>query len=290
MQHRRSQGPPSIITALPPSFMFTSTTITTDPDTDQWHWQLTQPAVSEGGQISLRGLPPVVVLEVLFGVQQRVRGGAKILDVTLRTVCNTLRREQVPQVAACPAQRVPGKPARALLAALGCHVRRALTDPGRERAGDSWDLALFGHRGRLSFTGISQPWLAHAAKAWAGEQLPRHRGGGASNVRTKVNALARLAESLRIRDDHGLSPDRPGRDLPTEIMAVLCANLDSLHPAEVRTATQLGIDTGRRPEDTLNLPLDCCSATSRAPPCWSMTTPKPTGSAAACRSARRPLR
>ena len=58
------------------------TTITTDPDTDQRHWQLTQPAVSEGGQISLRGLPPVVVLEVLFGVQQRVRGGAKILDVT----------------------------------------------------------------------------------------------------------------------------------------------------------------------------------------------------------------
>jgi integrase len=238
----------------------------------------------------------------------------------------------VRQVAACPAQRVPGKPARALLAALGCHVRRALTDPGHERAGDSWDLALFGHRGRLSFTGISQPWLTQSAKGWAGEELPRHRGGGASNVRTKVNALARLAESLRIRADHGLVPERlgrpdieaflnrlaylestgtisryhrnttcrgaraalagiralgltrpgrvaaglpgdfalgrddipaeahrgePGRDLPTEIMAVLCANLDSLHPAEVRTATQLGIDTGRRPEDILNLPLDC---------------------------------
>src|SRR5450759_2307816 len=290
MQHRRSQGPPSIITALPPSFMFTSTTITTDPDTDQRHWQLTQPAVSEGGQISLRGLPPVVVLEVLFGVQQRVRGGAKILDVTLRTVCNTLRREQVPQVAACPAQRVPGKPARALLAALGCHVRRALTDPGHER------------------------------------------GGGASNVRTKVNALARLAESLRIRADHGLVPERlgrpdieaflnrlaylestgtisryhrnticrgaraalagiralgltrpgrvaaglpgdfalgrddipaeahrgePGRDLPPEIMAVLSANLDGLRPAELKAAIQIGIDTGRRPEDILNLPLEC---------------------------------
>jgi len=45
---------------------------------------------------------------------------------------------------------------------------------------------------------------------------------------------------------------KSGRDLPTEIMAVLSANLDSLHPAEVRTATQLGIDTGRRPEDILN--------------------------------------
>ena len=38
---------------------------------------------------------------------------------------------------------------------------------------------------------------------------------------------------------------------------MLCAHLDSLHPVEVRTATQIGIDTGRRPEDILNLPVDC---------------------------------
>ena len=305
------------------------TTVTTDPDADQRHWQLTQPAVSQGGEVSLRGLAPLVVVEVLFGVQQRVRGGAQIVEVPLRAVGNMLRREQATQIAACPAECVTaGKPARQLLTALGCHVRRALADPGRERAGDSWDLALFGHRGRLSFTGISQPWLAHAAKAWAGEQLPRHRGAGASNVRIKVNAVARLSESLRVRDDHGLSPDRlgrpdieaflnrlaylestgtisryhhnvicrgvraalsgiralgltrpgrvaaglpgdfaigrddipaeahrgePGRDLPPEIMAVLSANLDGLRPAELKAAIQIGIDTGRRPEDILCL-------------------------------------
>lgn len=307
-------------------------TVTADPDTDQRHWQLTQPAVAQGGQVSLRGLPPLMVIEILFGVQARVRGGAKILDVTLRTVCDTLRREQAPAIAACPVDLVPGKPARALLTALVRHVRRALTDPAREQAGQVWDLGVFGHRGRLSFTGISQPWLAQAAKAWAGEELPRHRGGGASNVRTKVNALARLSESLRVRHDHGLAPERlgrpdieafcnrlaylesngtisryhrgvicrgvraavsgiralgltrpgqaaaglpgdfalgrgdipaeaqrgePGRDLPAQIMAMLCANLESLHPAEVRTATQLGIDTGRRPEEILTLPLNC---------------------------------
>lgn len=309
------------------------TTITADPRTDQRRWQLTEPAVSQGGQVSLRGLPALVVVEMLFGLQQRVRGGAKILDVSLRTVCDTLRRQQAPQIAVCPAELVPGgKPPRQLLAAIVRHVRRALADPDRERAGDSWDLALFGHRGRLSFTGISQPWLAQAAKVWAGEQLPRHRGGGASNVRTKVNALAGLSESLRGRDDHGQWPERlgrpdieaflnrlaylestgtisryhrnticrgtraalsgiralgltratgvaaglpgdfalgcadipaeaqrgePDRDLPARIMTVLCANLDSLQPAEVRTATQIGIDTGRRPEEILALPLDC---------------------------------
>ena len=41
------------------------------------HWQLTQPAVSEGGQVSLRGLPPLVVVQMLAGMQQRTLGGAR---------------------------------------------------------------------------------------------------------------------------------------------------------------------------------------------------------------------
>ena len=40
-------------------------------------------------------------------------------------------------------------------------------------------------------------------------------------------------------------------------MAVLCTNLDTLEPVEVRVATQIGIDTGRRPEDILALPCNC---------------------------------
>jgi hypothetical protein len=138
--------------------------VAADADIDRWHWQATQSAVAEGGQISLRGLPPLVVTEVLFSAQQHVRGGGKIYDATLRAVCDTLRREQAPTVTTCPVESVPGKPARALLTAMARDVRRALTDPARERAGDDWDLAVFGHPGRLSFTGISQPWLARAAK------------------------------------------------------------------------------------------------------------------------------
>ena len=61
------------------------------------------------------------------------------------------------------------------------------------------------------------------------------------------------------RGDIPARPERgePGRDLPPEIMAALCASLDSLQPAEARTAIQIAIDTGRRPEDILALPLDC---------------------------------
>jgi integrase len=308
------------------------TTVTADPEVDERHWRRTQGAVAEGGQVSLRGLPPLVVVEVLFGLQQRTRGDAKVNDVSLRAVSDALRRHQVASIAACEADHVSGKPARALLRALAAHVRRALADPGSEQVKDVWDLAVFGHLGRLSFTGIGQPWLRLAAKRWASEQLPRHRGGGAGKVREKLSSLGRLSEVLRLRHDHGdlpaalgrpdienflnrlaycesagtISRDRrvvvcrdvravlvgiralgltragqpaaglgedftigcgdipaepepgePGRDLPPEVMRVLCDNLDTLQPAEVKTAVQIGIDTGRRPEDILDLPLDC---------------------------------
>ena len=309
-------------------------TVTVDPGTDERHWRLAEPAVAEGGQVSLRGLPALVVIEVLLGIQQRTRDGAKVKDGNLRAVGDTLRREQAASVRSCPADRVPGKPARSLLRALERDVRRALSDPGSEQEKDTWDLGVFGHPGRLAFTGIAQPWLRQSVKQWAAEELPRHRGAGSSNVRSKVNALARLSESIRARPDHGDLPaalgradienflnrlaylestgkisryhrnvvcrgaraaltgvralgltragkpaaglpdvfaigigdipaepvrGEPGRDLPPEIMAVLCTNLDSLEPAEVKAATQIAIDTGRRPEDIIDLPLDCLS-------------------------------
>ena len=302
------------------------------PDLDAGQWQLSEPAVAEGGQVSLRGLPPLVVVQVLFGAWQRTRGGAKITDTDLRAACRALGRQHVTSIEECGVGQVPGKPVRSLLNALVRHVRQALASPASEQAKDTWDLAIFGHPGRLSFTGIAQPWLRQAAKWWAAEELPRHRGAGASNVREKINALGRLSESLRSRPDHGDLPaalgradienflarlgylesagtisryhrnvicrgtrailagiramgltrpgqaaaalpgdvvigagdipaqaerGEPGRDLPPEIMTVLCASLDTLQPAEVKAATQIAIDTGRRPEDILGLPLDC---------------------------------
>jgi hypothetical protein len=132
----------------------------TTPELDRRWWQVRESGVAAPGQVNLRAMPALVVIEVLFGIQQRVRGGAKITDVDLRVLCDALRRQQITSIEAGEVERVLTRPVRSLLNAVTRHVRRALADPGRERAGDSWDLALFGHRGRLSFTGISQPWLA----------------------------------------------------------------------------------------------------------------------------------
>ena len=303
------------------------------PGTDQARWDLTCPAVAEPGRVSLRGLPPLVVVQVLAGLQHRVQvQGAKVTDVTLRAVCDGLRRQHAASVVTADPEQVTGKATRSLLRALARHARVALADPAREQLADTWDLAVFGHPGGLSFTAITQSWLREAVKAWAAEELPRHRGGGASKVREKVSAAARLSESLRCRDDRGEDPQslgrpdaetflnrlgylesagtisryqrnvicrgarlvltgirslgltrpgrpaaglpgdftvgisdipadpvrgEPGRDLPAEVMSRLCSALDALEPAEARTAIAIAIDTGRRPEDILGLPLDC---------------------------------
>ncbi|MFD8340545.1 hypothetical protein ACFV42_49415 [Streptomyces solisilvae] len=60
-------------------------------------------------------------------------------------------------------------------------------------------------------------------------------------------------------------PDEPedaeaGKDLPDEVMRQLCDNLDLLEKAnsrEFRVATELMIDTGRRPDEICRLPWDC---------------------------------
>jgi integrase len=302
------------------------------PGLDHRWWRVRESGVAEPGQVNLRAIPALVIVEVLFGIQARVRGGAKVTDGELRVLCDALRRQRITSIETDEVELIGNKPLRSLLNAVTCHVRRALADPSSEQAKDVWDLAIFGHRGNLSFIGIAQPWLAQAAKRWAAVQLPRHRGRGAARVRGEINGLGLLSEYLGCRPDRGLGaavlgrrdvegflnrlgylestgaisryrrnsicrdvrevlagiralgltrpggpaaglagdfaiergdipagpqPREPGRDLPPEIMAMLCANLDTLEPPEVKVATQLGIDTGRRPEDILGLPLNC---------------------------------
>src|SRR5664279_1802856 len=183
----------------------------TTPGLDPGWWQLRESGVAAPGQVNLRAMPALVVIEVLFGVQQRVRGGAKITDVDLRVLCDALRRQQITSIQAGEVERVLTRPVRSLLNAVTRHVRRALADPGGEQAKDVWDLAIFGHHGNLSFTGIAQPWLAQAAKRWAAEQLPRHRGRGAARVRGKINGLGLLSEYLLCRSDRGLVAAGLGR-------------------------------------------------------------------------------
>ena len=45
-------------------------------------------------------------------MHRRTLGRAKITDVNLQAVCDTLRRQPAASIEACDASHVPGKPAR----------------------------------------------------------------------------------------------------------------------------------------------------------------------------------
>ena len=118
---------------------------------DERWWRATEPGVAEPGQVNLRALPPLVVVEVLAGLQTRLREGLRLTDVVLRAVGDTLRRQQAASIHDCDPGLAPGKRARSVLRAFARDARRALADPGTEQVKDSWDLAIFGRPGTLSF-------------------------------------------------------------------------------------------------------------------------------------------
>jgi integrase len=303
---------------------------------DEAAWRLTEPPVPRSGQVSLAGLNPAVVIEVLSGLQQRTRQGVKTHDSILRAVCDDARRQQVTSLAALAIPASRGNGYASVVRTLITLARRGMSGPETETAKDIWDMTLFGHRGRLSFTAITQPWLRQAAKIWAAADLPRRRGrSGGDKTRHYISSLALLSQSLRQRADRGEDPaalrrgdieaflarlswlhasgeiseltrvlacrevrkllaaarqlgatraggpaaglsdqfalhrddmpdepehGEPGRDLPAEIMRQICEHLPALAAPHIRTATEILIDTGRRPEDVLALPLDCLAA------------------------------
>jgi hypothetical protein len=146
-----------------------------DPLLEEARWQTTEPAVGRGGEVSLRGLPLLVIAETLFGLQQRCRVNAvKTDDAVLRAFCDDLRRQQVGSLAGHVVADARGLEFAGLANCLAGHARRALSTPETEVVNDEWDLAVFGQSGTVSFTGISQRWLREAAKRWAGAPYLRY--------------------------------------------------------------------------------------------------------------------
>jgi hypothetical protein len=106
--------------------------------------------------------------------------------------------------------------------------------------------------------------------------------------------MAGLPTGFRLQRED--TPDEPedteaGKDLPDAVMRKLCDHLDELEQLisrEVRVGTELLMDTGRRPEEIRDLPLDCLGQDPDGSLAWSTTTTSPTERGGGCRSARPP--
>ena len=190
-----------------------------DPGFDEQRWRLTETPIGRGGQISFRGLAPVVIAEVLIGLQQRCRlDGVKTNEANLRLWCNQLRAQQAVSLEGYVMPADPDAMLQSLCNSVRAHARRALASPETEIANDEWDLVVFGHSGTLSFTVITQTWLREIAKRWAANDLPKRRSTTAKGglaVRHHLGCVARLSASLRMRPDRGEVPaalDRPAME------------------------------------------------------------------------------
>jgi integrase len=182
-----------------------------DPALDERHWRQIAEPLPVPGQVNLRGLAPLVVAEVLYGLQQRAAAQCTSYCRFLRRLARELRQAQAGSLADLPVQDEPVR--RSLVNSLLAHLGRAFADPRTEITKDRWDLTVLGHHGWLTFTGISQRWLREAAKSWAAHDLPRRRGKQAgARLNEIVGAVARLSSTLRAsRADHGDDPAALGR-------------------------------------------------------------------------------
>lgn len=160
--------------------------------------------------VSFKGLAEQAQLELLIGLQQRTDHGVRTLVSSLRAVVSALRTSGATSLDELDFSLIKSGRHDALVLArdLRTRVRRCLASPDTERVKDTWDLAVFGLAGYLRFGEISQPWLREAAKRWAEDDLPKHRGRQAANTaKHMVATLVHLSTSLRhSRDDHGDDP------------------------------------------------------------------------------------
>ncbi len=192
-----SFGPCRVASCLCPGASFTD-------------WLRVAEPVSVDHIVIFKGLAEQVQLELLVALQHRTDAGKRTLLTALRAVVAALRKTEAASLSDLDESllKQTRHDAMTLFRSLRTTVRRCLASPETERLSDVWDLAVFGLRGNLKFTGISQPWLRETTKQWAEDDLPRHRGRQAASAATEVAAaVSVMSASLRLsRPDHGNQP------------------------------------------------------------------------------------
>ena len=173
---------------------------------DDWAAGVRQPVSSR--VLSLRGLPELVRLELVYAIGCRAAEQVSVVTGGMRPWVDQLRAEGVASV--CEFDL-------ALLKGIGDRhhvrfarftvdrVRLAYADPEAERAGDVWDLRLFGVPGRrrLDFSAIRQRWLREATKGWAAATIGRV---GHSALSHRVGSVAVLSAVLAAGPGGGEDP------------------------------------------------------------------------------------
>ncbi len=159
-----------------------------------WAARVRQPVTHR--VLSLRGLPELVRLELLYAISTRVKEQVRTATGNMRRYVDELLASGVGSLVDFdlagfdPTGRQDwGRFARFSFD----RVRLAYGDAARERTADVWDLRHFGHSGHLDFTHITQEWLREATKPWAASALANRDH---QLVRRRVQAVSVMSGIL----------------------------------------------------------------------------------------------
>ncbi|WP_421840488.1 tyrosine-type recombinase/integrase [Mycobacterium sp.] len=175
-------------------------------------WLLTAAPITNTLEINLIGLRPLAAMEVRYALQRRDRSGAKTDPSFLVTWINLLRTSQAESILDTSSTDLAALNAvtRSVAAVAGDCVSLAYSSPDAERRKLRWDARVFGHTSATvwDFSGITQSWLRAAVQDWAFIAQTRIT---AASVRSYVNGMRVLSESLALRDDGGHDRSAVGR-------------------------------------------------------------------------------
>ncbi len=178
---------------------------------DGWAARARQPVSSR--VLSLRGLPELVRLELVYAIGCRAAEQVSVLTGGMRPWVDQLRATGLDSVTDFDLAELTGVGDRhhVRFARFSVdRVRLAYTDPDQEQANDIWDLRLFGRSGnrRLDFTAIRQEWLRKATKGWAAATIGRVGDGALGH---RVGSVAVLSAVLAAGPGGGEDPTELGR-------------------------------------------------------------------------------
>ena len=135
----------------------------------------------------LGGLAPLVVVQLLFGVQRCVIQGRQVRPGDLNVLCANMRDDRTVDLAQAHPATAAG---RRFIGFTLAELYVAVADPDAEQRQDRWHLKLWRPNDTtttIDFRAIPQPWLRDAAKQWVGHALAND-----SSTKTMV-ARARFA-------------------------------------------------------------------------------------------------
>lgn len=226
-------------------------------DIDEWLVGQHHP-VTNGLELWLGGLPPLVFQEFLYVLQTRDKHLFKLNLIPPRIASRAVRERAAGSLLDLDPSDFTGETPQWLR-----HAQDLLSvlyrDESEERARDVWDLRVLGlHAGRekatrpllVDFSTIRQPWLRAMAKDW----ILTGSINRSDNVRNYISSVTRLSDAVALGAGHA-DPTKLGRDdISRFVKSLKASDLSSSHKRKFLSHARQFLAHARRDDWLVGVP------------------------------------